>query len=123
MSSKFAVLLSAICLHFTVLGQYVEKIWLDKNDPVYGYYTLIKPSSGRIQGALILLDGFGGNADGFMAETRIHNVAWANDILTVGLPTNTRLYADQSIIALLNQVSTDIITKYRLRKDQFAIGS
>jgi len=122
MSSKFSLILFAICQSFVVSGQYVEKIWLDKNDPVYGYYTLVKPSSGRIQGALILLDGFGGTADGFMAETRIHNVAWANDILTVGVATNTRLYADQSIIALLNQVSANLITTYGLRKDQFAIG-
>ena len=122
MSIKFTVILFTMCLNSAVSGQYAEKIWLDKSDPVYGYYTLIKPSSGRVQGALILLDGFGGNADGFMAETRIHNVAWANDIVTVGVPTNTSMYADQTMIKLLNQVSTTLIATYGLRKDQFAIG-
>lgn len=116
------ILLLGLCPGSNVSAQYVEKVWLDKNDAVYGYYTLIKPSSGRVQGALILLDGFGGTADQFMSETKIHNVAWANDIVTVGVATNTRMYADQSIITILNQVAANLIAAYGLRKDQFAIG-
>jgi pimeloyl-ACP methyl ester carboxylesterase len=105
-----------------VSAQYIEKTWFDKSDSVYGYYTVIKPSSGRVQGALLLLDGYGGNADNFFAETKIHNVAWANDLLTVGIPTGTRLYADTSMLELLNRIAKDILRVYDLRKDQFAIG-
>lgn len=103
-------------------GQYPEKNWFDRKDSIYGYYVTIKPASSRIQGALILLDGYGGNADGFLSETKIHNVAWANDILTICIPTGTRLYLDQSIIELLNRVAKEVIQTYGLRKDQFAIG-
>lgn len=105
-----------------VSGQYIEKIWLDKSDSVYGYYTSIKPSSGRVQGILLLLDGYGGNADGFFADTKIHNVAWANDILTIGIPTGTRLYLDQPMLALINRIAKDLLQIYGMRKDQFAIG-
>ena len=105
-----------------ISAQYVEKIWVDKTDSVYGYYTVIKPSSLRIQGAVILLDGFGGNADNFLAETKIHNVAWANELLTVCIPTGQRLYADASIIEYMNKVLSSIVTTYDLPKKQFAIG-
>jgi hypothetical protein len=106
----------------SVFSQYIEKIWVDKADPVYGFYTIIKPASNRVQAALILLDGFGGNAEDFLSETKIHNVAWANDMLTVCIPTGQRLYADKSIIDYLNKVLTEISGTYKLRKDQFAIG-
>ena len=103
-------------------GQSPEKNWFDRKDSIYGYYVTIKPSSSRIQGALILLDGYGGSADGFLSETKIHNVAWANDILTICIPSGTRLYCDQSMIELLNRIAKEIIQTYGLRKDQFAIG-
>jgi hypothetical protein len=105
-----------------IRAQYIEKNWLDKTDSVYGYYTTILPASTRIQAVLILLDGYGGNADNFLSQTKIHNVAWANDILTVCIPTGNRLYLDQSMISLLNRVLKEIIKKYNLREDQFAIG-
>ncbi len=113
---------TAFLLAITVSAQYVEKIWVDRTDSVYGYYTVIKPSSLRIQGAVILLDGFGGNADNFLAETKIHNVAWANELLTVCIPTGQRLYADASIIEYMNKVLSSIATTYHLQKKQFAIG-
>src|SRR5690349_4140589 len=93
----------SICLLLafnTTFAQYIEKKWFDKTDSVYGYYTVIPPSTNRIQGVLLLLDGFGGNADQFFSETRIHNVSWNNDILTVAIPTGMRLYADKSMIDL-----------------------
>jgi pimeloyl-ACP methyl ester carboxylesterase len=118
-------LLIACCLFFlcfTSQAQYIEKKWFDKNDSAYGYYTIIKPSSGRIQGALLLIDGYGGNAESFFAETKIHNVAWNNDILTIGIPNGGRLYLDSSMIVLLNRIANEVIEAYKVRKDQFAIG-
>src|ERR1700709_1971903 len=103
-------------------SQYIEKKWVDKSDSVFGYYLSIAPSSQRVQGTLILLDGYDGNADGFLSETKIHNVAWANDILTVCIATGDRLYADESMISLLNGILKDIKQTYKLRNDQFAIG-
>jgi pimeloyl-ACP methyl ester carboxylesterase len=102
--------------------QFGQKVWLDQSDSVYGYYVTIPPSSGRVQAVLILLDGYGGNADGFLSETKIHNVAWANDILTVCVPTGLRLFADQSMITLLNRVCGEVIKKYQIRNDRFVIG-
>jgi len=103
--------------------QQTEKIWFNKADSVYGYYVVIPPaSSPRIQAALVLLDGYSGNADGFFPETKIQNVAYANEILTVCIPTGPRLYADSSMLELLNHTLSAVAAKYHLRKDQFAIG-
>ena len=118
-------ILLSFCLLFILsnsYSQYIEKKWFDKSDSAYGYYTIIPPSSNRIQGALILLDGFGGNADQFFAETKIHNVSWNNDILTIAIPTGMRLYLDKSMTDLLNRITKEIVDTYQLRKDQFAIG-
>jgi hypothetical protein len=104
------------------IGQQIEKIAFDNTDSVNGYYLVIKPSSPTIQGVLILLDGYGGNADRFLSETKIPNVASANEILTVCIPTGARLFADDSMIRLLNQISSQLIRDYGLKKDQFAIG-
>jgi hypothetical protein len=114
-----------ICVSLIInicFGQYIEKKWFDKSDSVYGFYLSIPPSSGRVQGALVLLDGYGANAEGFLSETKIHNVAWANDILTIGIPTGTRLYLDKTMIELLNKILKDVLQTYGLKKDQMAIG-
>ena len=105
-----------------VFSQQPEKIWFNKSDSVYGYYVVIPPATKRVQGALVLLDGYAGNADGFFADTRLQNVAYVNDLLTVCVPTGMRLYADTSMLGLLNRILNDTMAKYNLRKDQFAIG-
>ncbi len=115
-------LLALIVLCGMVRAQYIEKNWFNRSDSVYGYYTSIKPSSGRIQGVLVLLDGYSGNADNFLSETKIHNVASANDILTICVPTGQRLYLDSTIKDVLNRILKETLVTHHLRKDQFAIG-
>ena len=119
------ILLAAIVfvlLLTDAFAQNAEKYWLDKKDTVYGYYTISKPSSDRIQGALLLIDGYGGNAENFLAETKIHNVAWNNDLLTVCIPNGGRLYLDSSMVSMLNIISKSIKERFALRNQQFAIG-
>jgi hypothetical protein len=103
-------------------AQQAEKTWFDKADSVYGYYVTIQPPAPAIQGAVVLFDGYGGNADGFFAETKIPNVARANELLTVCIPTGMRLYMDKPYIQRVNTILSVIAVKYKLRKDQFAIG-
>ncbi len=121
--TKNALLLAIGVLFINVLFcQSVEKVWFDKSDPVYGYYTISKPATGATLGVLFLLDGFGGNADQMYAETKIHNVAWANNLLVVGIPTGQRLYLDQFMLELMNRIIAETLKTYGLRKDQVAIG-
>lgn len=115
-------LILLIAAQEAVFCQYIQKRWFNKSDSVYGYYCVIPPASGRVQGAVVLLDGFSGNADRFLAETKIHNVAWNNDLLTVCIPTGPRYYLDSSMISLLNKTISKVMKEFDLRKDQFAIG-
>ena len=116
------ILFLTFCNCLIAKAQNFDKVWLNKSDSIYGYYTVIKPLSGRVQGVLVLMDGYSGNASGFLAETKLHNVACANDILTVCIPTGNRLYADTSIVRVINNVLKDIIQTYKVRKDGFALG-
>jgi len=111
-----------IFLSGIIHAQEIEKRWFDKSDSVYGYYVVIRPSTPDIQGAIVLLDGFGGNADGMLRETRIHSIAYTNNLLTICFPTSNRLYADKSIIAVMNRALGEIASEFKLRKDQFVIG-
>jgi len=103
-------------------AQNYEKVWFNNADSVYGYYTVIKPTSPRIQGALILMDGYGGNASSFLTETKIHNIASSNDFLTVCVPTGIRLFADEEIKQLITRICRDVIKTYGIKKDRFALG-
>ncbi len=103
-------------------GQQAVKTWFDKTDSVYGYYVTMPPATTRVQGALVLFDGYGGNADSFFPETKIPNVAYANEIVTVGIPTGMRIYMDKAYIERVNTILSAVAAKYKLRKDQFAIG-
>ena len=106
----------------TASAQQPEKIWFDKSDSLYGYYVVIPPASHRVQGVLVLVDGYGGTADGFFAETKLPNVAAVNDILTVCISGGLHLYADSSILEQIDRILRDTMARYNLRKNQFAIG-
>jgi hypothetical protein len=122
MKCNFIVVAFLLLLFKFGFAQYAEKTWFNKTDSVYGFYVSIPPVSNRIQGALLLLDGYAGNADRFLSETKIHNVASANDILTICVPTGQRLYIDTAITNLLNSIIRSTKVRYHLRQDQFAIG-
>src|SRR5262249_33827952 len=47
---------------------------------------------------------------------------YTNSLLTICFPTGNRLYADKSIVDLMNRALTEIVREFKLRKDQFAIG-
>jgi pimeloyl-ACP methyl ester carboxylesterase len=68
------------------------------------------------------LDGYGGNATDFLTETKLYNVACANDFLTVCIPTGINLYADSSVIKTTNEILSEIIKTYKVKKDQFILG-
>ena len=122
MNNKLLLFTATTISSLSSTAQNFEKVWLNKADSVYGYYTVIKPLSGRTQGVLVLMDGYSGNASDFLTETKIHNVACANDILTVCIPTGIHLYADAGTILLINNILSDIVKLYNLKKDQFVLG-
>lgn len=102
-------------------AQNYEKIILDTTDKLYGNYIAIKPQ-GKIQGAMVLLPGFGGNAEGILPETKLHNVASVNDVLTIVVNTPQKLYVDSAVSKGLNKIMVDVIERFGVNPGKFIIG-
>src|SRR5258708_12024538 len=101
-------------------AQNYEKVWFDKTDSVYGFYTVIKPTGPRIQGAVVLFDGYSGNASGLLADTKIHNVASDNELLTVCIPTGMRLFLDDAHAAIIRKILNEVSKTYSIPKNRWA---
>lgn len=122
MQNRAAVLFCLIVAANSLFAQQPQKKIFDSRDTVYGYYTVIEPQSKKYDALLLLLDGYGGNADDFLVETKIDEVAFANSILTVCVPTGQRLYADTGIIHLLNNTIRDVLATYKIPKTKLVMG-
>lgn len=107
---------------YVARAQNIEKIVVDSTADVAGYYLVVKPPTSDIQGVLVLLDGFGGRAEQIFPETKLHNAAYKNGILTVGLAQGNKVGADSVVVAHMNAVFKDIIGRYKVGPDAFILG-
>ncbi|HTF31082.1 MAG TPA: hypothetical protein VK625_19635, partial [Flavitalea sp.] len=81
-SSKiFIFFIIGLSLHSVSIGQNIEKVAFDNRDSSDGYYLAIQPMSKNIKGVLVLFTSFL-PPEGLLPETKLHNVAFVNDILT-----------------------------------------
>lgn len=114
-----------IILLFTFLNssfaQNYETIVVDKNDPVTGYYLAVKPQ-GNIEGVLVLLPGFGEIPENVFPETKLHNTAYNNNILTLILPFGNKIYTDAPTVANINRALIDSIKRMNLDPNKFVMG-
>ena len=120
---KFSLL--AISL-FTCLNSYsqtLKKIVLDSTDFYSGHYLVVEPENkDRISGVLVLLAGFGQIPENTTPETKLHNVAFANNILTIFYAGGNKLYADSITQIKLSKVIKDILTRYKVNPNTFVLG-
>ncbi len=114
-------LLSVLFVNGTPAQKIIKK-YFDNKDSVYGFYSLIEPKLKQPNTLLVLLDGFGGNADNFFVETRIDEAAFENNILTLAVPIGRRLYADSSIVQLLNTAIGAALAEYTIAATKVVIG-
>ncbi len=109
-------------IHCNAYTQNYEKIVIDKSDSLYGYYLAVRPQSSNIKGVMVLLPGYGSGPETIFPETKLHNVAYINDILTIAVSTDRKLYADQSVTDGLNKILKDVIARFSVPADKFVIG-
>lgn len=121
MKFKTVFVLALILSTVRVYCQNYEKIVLDQNEPRTGYYLAIKPV-GPIEGVLVLLPGFGEAAEAVLSETKLHNTAYANNILTLVIPFGDKIYTDGPTISNINRALEDSIKRFRIARDKFAMG-
>lgn len=112
---------SALLFNFA-LGQTFEKISFSDKDPG-DYYLAVKPVSNKIKGVLILLPGYAEIPESIFPETKLFNVAFINDILTIAVAAGPKLYADDAVIDKLNRALLNIRKRFPdVSKDNFIIG-
>ncbi|MEP4534404.1 MAG: hypothetical protein ABJ004_15035 [Cyclobacteriaceae bacterium] len=86
------------------------------------YYLALEPKSKEIKGALVLLPGFGQLPETIFSESKIPNVAYAHDILTIEIAGGPKLYADDAVVEDINEAMKHVMETYDLSPSQFVIG-
>lgn len=103
------------------MAQTIEKVSFDARDSTSGYYLAIPPSSGRISGVLVLFCPYQA-AESMLPETKLHNVAAANDLLTVYASIGNNFIPGQQTMEHVNKVLTDVMSRYKPDTAMFALG-
>ena len=101
--------------------QTVEKVVFNAQDSTDGYYLAVKPRSNNIKGTLVLCTSFS-TPESMLPETRLHNVAYANDLLTIFVSLKEKLYADQPTVQRLNAVLKHVATTFYADTSKFVLA-
>ena len=124
MSKNRLVLLFPIFLSFiteTSFSQFSEKIIFSSQDSTNDYYLAVRPLSGNIQGVQVLLTSF--NPPEFvLVESKLQNIAYGNNILTIIASLNESFCADSSSVNRINQILQHVITHYSADTSRFVLG-
>ncbi len=117
----FLFVTAAFLLPFFGRTQNIEKIHFDAADSTDGYYLSVQPQSKKIQGVLVLLTSFL-PPEGLLPETKLHNVAYVNDVLTIAVSCKQKLYADSSAVERLTHLLKDVVKRFAADKDKFVLA-
>jgi hypothetical protein len=124
LKSKYFTLLTFF--QFACVGTYsqtIKKIVLDSTDFYSGHYLAVEPvNNDTISGVLVLLAGFGQIPENTPPETKLHNVAFANNILTIFYAGGNKLYADSITQVKLTNVINDVLIRYKVKSNTFILG-
>lgn len=101
--------------------QFTEKIIFNSKDSTNDYYLAIPPLSGNIQGVQVLFASFS-PPEYLLPETKLQNVAYGNDILTIMASMKEGLCADSASIERINQILKDVVTHFSADTSRFALG-
>jgi hypothetical protein len=116
-----SVALFVLFIPLTSSSQNIEKVLFDKTDSTEGYYLAIVPQSKQAKGVIVLLTSFQA-PESLLAETKLHNVAYTNDLLTVVVPMKQKLYADSFAVHRINTILSDIQKRFPADTSKFALG-
>jgi hypothetical protein len=114
------IAISFICPSF-LYSQNIEKIIFDLKDSTAGYYLAVQPRSKNIKGTVVLFTSFL-PPESLLTETKLHNTASANDILTIVASAKQKLYADSAAIKRITVVLKDVVTRFSADASKFALA-
>ena len=123
MGSKILMVVKAFIfiLPQFVFSQNSEKIFFNNKDSTSDYYLAIRPLSGNIKGVQVLFRSFIAPED-ILPETKLHNVASVNNMLTVFASLKQALSADTSSLERINTILKHVVQKFSLDTSKFALG-
>jgi hypothetical protein len=102
-------------------SQFSEKIVFNSKDSANDYYLAVPPLSGNIQGVQVLITSF--NPPEFvLAESKLQNIAYGNDLLTIIASMGPSLCSDSSSVDRLNHILLNVITHYPADTSKFVLG-
>ncbi len=102
-------------------NQNTEKIVFNSSDSANDYYLAVPPLSGNIRGVQVLL--FSYNSPEFiLQETKLQNVAYGNDLLTIIASMKTALWADSSSVTRINLILKNVIGHFTADTSKFVLG-
>jgi hypothetical protein len=110
-----------LLLSLPAFSQSVEKVIFNSKDTTAGHYLAVRPRGEAIQGALVLLTSFS-EPERLLPETKLHNVAYANDLLTVIVATPEKLYADAPAVERISAVLQHVAVTYRVDTGRFVLA-
>lgn len=106
--------------------QYIETVYLDRNDTTKNMYVAVVPKSGQVRSFMFLLDGFGSSSPGsVLAETGLPAYAAGQNILTIIpiLKTGALYFgSDAASQSSLKEMIEGVQAKYKLGGKDFYIG-
>ena len=122
MSLRFfsLIMLLVISIPYTV-AQNIERVSFDSKDSTDGYYLAIAPQSKEIKGVIVLLTSFL-PPDNLLTETKLHSVAYTNELLLVVASMKQKLYADDFAINRINYLLNHIQQKYAADTSRFVLA-
>lgn len=104
-------------------AQTLKKIVVDAADTTTGYYLVVEPpNTDDIDGVVVLLAGFGQRPEATPPETKLHNVAYANNLLTVFYAGGNKLYADDITQRRMSAIFADVMRRYNVRSNTFVLS-
>jgi hypothetical protein len=104
-------------------AQTIQRVVLNDRDEYSGHYLVVEPArKDSVAGVLLLLAGFGQHPEDTPPETKLHNVAYANNIVTVFCAGGNKLYADSITQEHVNSIVRDVLQRYPGTSSAFVLG-
>jgi hypothetical protein len=122
---KYRLLVLSVTILFvlpkTVFSQFTEKVIYNNNDSTNDYYLAVKPLSGNIKGVQVLIVSFM-PPEFVLAESKLQNIGYGNDLLTIIASMGGSLWADSLATARLNQIFIHVAERYSADTSKFVLG-
>ena len=116
----FVFLILTACLNSS-FGQIIKEVEFEYSS-TNDHYLVVEPKD-SIEGVLVLLPGSYQEAESIFPETKLHNVAYVNNLLVVAFTCGiTKAYIDEPTIHNINTVLKHVLEKYKVPEDKFVIG-